>query len=656
MNKPLRVLVVEDSEDDTILLIRTLKHGGYDPTYERVETAEAMQSALSRQSWDLIVTDYTMPNFNALAALTVLKESGHDIPFIIISGTIGEERAVAAMKAGAHDYLKKGHLARLAPVIEREMREAQVRHEHHRAEEALRYRERYYRALIEHTSDIIITLDATGQITYASPALMRVLGHTSAENIGPNLFALLHPDDVQANIALFARLLQQPGQTIAPQFRLQHQDGSWRWLEAVASNFMDEPGIRAIVANLRDVTERMHLQAQLLHAQKMEAIGQLTAGIAHDFNNMLTVINSYAELMQMRIPAGDPLRKMADRILEGGEKAAELVRRLLIFSHKQIINPETLALNNIVAKMDTMLGQIIGEHIEMSTILAADLWPIKADPTQIEQVIVNLVVNARDAMPSGGRLVIETANVYLDEDIVATHVDMKPGPHVLLAISDSGTGMTQEVKSHLFEPFFTTKGEGKGTGLGLATVYGIVKHSEGSILVYSEVGEGATIEIYLPRTEAVEVPEAPVEVLVEQRAAGETILLVEDNHSVRVLAEQVLEELGYTVLVAEDGRTALELVGDHQDPIHLLLTDVVMPGISGRVLAEQLLQSYPELKILFMTGYSEETIARYNGITARISLIQKPFNPQQLARKVRKALDEGKPAAAPPPPSDPPSD
>jgi len=266
------------------------------------------------------------------------------------------------------------------------------------------------------------------------------------------------------------------------------------------------------------------------------------------------------------------------------------------------------------------------------------------------------VVNARDAMPSGGRLVIETANVYLDEDIVATHVDMKPGPHVLLAISDSGTGMTQEVKSHLFEPFFTTKGEGKGTGLGLATVYGIVKHSEGSILVYSEVGEGATIEIYLPRTEAVEVPEAPVEVLVEQRAAGETILLVEDNHSVRVLAEQVLEELGYTVLVAEDGRTALELVGDHQDPIHLLLTDVVMPGISGRVLAEQLLQSYPELKILFMTGYSEETIARYNGITARISLIQKPFNPQQLARKVRKALDEGKPAAAPPPPSDPPSD
>lgn len=642
MNKPLRVLVVEDSEDDTLLLIWTLKRSGYDPTYERVETAAMMKAALARQSWDLIVTDYTMPKFNALEALAILKESGHDIPFIIVSGTIGEERAVAAMKAGAHDYLKKGQLARLSPIIERELREAQVRHERQQAEEALRYRERYFRALIEHTSDIIITLDATGQITYASPALMRVLGRTSAENIGPNLFALLHPDDVQTNIALFARLLQQPGETITPQFRLQHKDGSWRWLEAVASNFMDEPGIRAIVANLRDVTERMQLQAQLLHAQKMEAVGQLTAGIAHDFNNMLTVINSYAELMQMRIPPGDPLRKMADRILEGGEKAADLVRRLLIFSHKQIINPETLALNEIVTKMDTMLGQIIGEHIEMSTILAPTLWPIKADPTQIEQVIVNLVVNARDAMPSGGRLVIETANVQLDEDITATHVDLKPGPHVLLAISDSGIGMTEEVKSHLFEPFFTTKGEGKGTGLGLATVYGIVKQSEGSIVVFSEVGEGATIEIYFPRTEDTTIPEAPAEALGEQRGTGETILLVEDNHSVRTLARQILEELDYRVLVAADGRQALELVSTHQDPLHLLLTDVVMPGISGRVLAEQLLQSYPDMKVLFMTGYSEETIARYDGMAARISLLQKPYNPQQLARKVRETLDKDK--------------
>ncbi|MFZ0546312.1 MAG: response regulator [Candidatus Promineifilaceae bacterium] len=637
MDKPLQVLVVEDSEDDTLLLIRELKRNGYTPSYERVETAEAMKSALAQQSWDIVVTDYTMPQFNSLAALSVLKEAGFDIPFIIISGTIGEERAIAAMKAGAHDYLKKGHLGRLTPIIERELREVEMRRERRRAEKALRDRERYFRALIENNSDIIMTLDAAGYITYASPALVRVVGYTLDTYIGRTLLELIHPDDVQANTTLLAQLVQQPGSEFASQFRLQHQDGSWHWVEAIATNMLAEPGIHAIISNLRDVTERKNLQAQILQIQKMEAIGKLTAGIAHDFNNMLTVINSYAELLQMQLPESDPLRHMADRILEGGENAANMVRQLLVFSRKQTISPQVLGLNDIVIKLEKMLDRVIGDHIKMSTVLDPDLKPIKADSTQVEQVIINLAVNARDAMPSGGNLVIETANIFLDDDFASTHIDMQPGSYCMLAISDTGTGMTDEVKSHIFEPFFTTKGEGKGTGLGLATVYGIVKQSKGNILVYSEVNQGTRIEIYFPSVEETEKPAPQRENVVKQLTGGEVILLAEDNDGVRVLTKEILEELGYTVLVAEDGQVALELVAQHEGHIDLLLTDVVMPGINGRELAAHLLQSRPTLKVLLMSGYSREKIGD-QGFTA--PLLQKPYTPQELAQWVRKILDE----------------
>ena len=642
MVKSLRVLVVEDSEDDVDLLVRELRRSGYDPVYERVESAEAMQTALDQQSWDLVVADYTMPRFNALAALALLKESGLDVPFIIISGTIGEERAVAAMKAGAHDYLTKGHLARLAPVVERELREARVRQEHRQAEEALRDRERYFRALIENTSDVITTLDAAGRITYASPALFRVLGFMPAEHVGLNAFDIGHPEDMQESAASFRQLLQQPGASAVTQFRAQHKNGSWHLIEATSRNLLHEPGIQAVVTNLRDITERRRLEDQLLQAQKMEAIGQLTAGIAHDFNNLLTAINGFAGLLQLRLPADDPQRKTVGKILNAGERAANLISQLLAFSRKQIVSPEVIELNAIVARMDKMLTRIIGEHIRVSFKPAPDLWPIKADPTQIEQVIVNLAVNARDAMPSGGKLIIETQNVVLEEDFIASHLQAQPGPHVLLAVSDTGAGMTEEVKAHLFEPFFTTKEPGRGTGLGLAMIYGIVKQSGGSIWVYSEVDHGTVFKIYLPRAEPAERPLPNTQDTTEKPSGDETILVAEDADDVRDLIRQVLQESGYTVLAAQNGREALQLSNNYPDPIHLLLTDIVMPGLSGRGLAEQVIKTRPELKVLFMSGYAGEAIANHGVLDPDIFLLQKPFGPRELARKVWEVLNETK--------------
>ncbi len=644
MSKTLRILVIEDSEDDTELLVRELRRGGYDPMYERVESAENMRVALTQRPWDLVVADYTMPHFNALAALALLKESGFDLPFIIVSATIGEERAVAAMKAGAHDYLMKDRLARLVPVIERELREAQMRQERRQAEAVLHDREQRFRALIENASDVILTLDPTGRITYVSPALFRVLGYSPVEYVGLNAFDMLHPDDVRENTAVFAQLLKQPGGSIASQFRFRHKDGSWRWLEAVASNLLAEPSVQAVVTNLRDVTERNHLEAQFLQAQKMEAIGHLTAGIAHDFNNLLTAINGFAGLMKMRLPPDNPLQETTDMILHSGQQAANLVRQLLTFSRKQIVTPEIIELNAVVTKVERMLERIIGEHIHMITNLAPDLWPIKADPMQMEQIIVNLAINARDAMLSGGRLIIETNNAILDEDYVATHLEALPGAYVLLAIGDTGIGMTEEVKAHLFEPFFTTKGQGKGTGLGLATVYGIVKHYGGCIWVGSEIGQGSTFKIYLPRAEVSHFSPSPSQRVVEKPTGSETILLVEDSGGVRDMVRRTLEELGYTVLAAPDGPTALELVDGYPGLIDLLLTDVVMPGLSGKDLAERLLQTRIDLKVIFMSGYSEEAIANRGILSPHTFLLQKPFSPLEMALRVREVLDEGQDA------------
>ena len=389
----------------------------------------------------------------------------------------------------------------------------------------------------------------------------------------------------------------------------------------------------------KERAERKQLEQQLRQAQKMEAIGQLTGGIAHDFNNMLTVIIGYSELMLQKLKADDSLRSDIEQIKEAGERASSLTRQLLAFSRKQVLQPKVFDLNAVLTNMDRMLQRLIGEDIHLVTVPAPGLGRVRADPGQIEQVIMNLAVNARDAMPHGGKLTIETANVELDNAYAREHVSVRPGSYVMLAVSDTGCGMDAATQAQIFEPFFTTKEVGKGTGLGLSTVFGIVKQSEGYVWVYSEVGRGTTFKIYLPRVEAAVETVEPSGETARPARGSETILLVEDDHAVRTLIRSTLQAHGYTVLEASQGKEALLLSGQHKGLIHMMVTDTVMPGMSGRELAERLKPLRPNMKALFMSGYTDKAIVHHGELDPDTAFLQKPFTPDALARKVREVLD-----------------
>ena len=380
-------------------------------------------------------------------------------------------------------------------------------------------------------------------------------------------------------------------------------------------------------------------EAQLRQSQKMEAVGQLAGGVAHDFNNLITIITGYCQLLRKGLAPEDPRRAHLEQINQAGEGAATLVRQLLAFSRKQVLQSEKLDLNQVVAETEKMLGRLIGEDIELKTSLDPELGPVYADPGQLEQVLMNLVINARDAMPQGGKLTIETTNAELDDAYARQHAAVQPGSYVMLAVTDTGTGMDAETQAHIFEPFFTTKEVGHGTGLGLATVYGIVKQSEGSIRVYSEPGKGTTFKIYLPRIDAVCVPGRHEQTPEETSRGSETILLAEDNDMLRELARLTLAECGYNVLEACQGEEALQICEQHPNPIHLLVTDVVMPGMSGPELAEQVMPQRPKMKVIYTSGFMDHAIVRNGVLSPGTAFLPKPFNPDDLERKVREVLD-----------------
>ena len=492
---------------------------------------------------------------------------------------------------------------------------------------------------IEQSAEAVIITDVRGYIVYVNPAFERLSGYSAAEAIGESTRIL---KSGRHDLAFYQNLWSTitAGQVWVGRIVNKKKDGALYTEDVTISPVKDESGqIVNYVAVNRDITRELQLEEQYHQAQKMEAIGQLTAGIAHDFNNLLTAINGFTELAQVRLEPDHPLQKSLERILHSGQRAASLVSQLMAFSRKQVLEPEVLNLNTVVADMEKMLRRIIGEHITLKTILAPDLWSVKVDPSQMEQVIVNLAVNARDAMPDGGYLTLETANVTLGQEYLAHHLDVPPGEYVQLAVSDSGIGMTGEVKARIFEPFFTTKAEGKGTGLGLATVFGVVKQSSGYIWVHSEPGHGTTFEIYLPRIQAVAAPSARSEQFRNLPTGHETVLVVEDAPGVREMTIAVLRQLGYTVLEAGDGPAAIHLAQQYQEPINLLLTDVVLPSLNGKVLATQLAQLHPGLKQLFMSGYTDEAIVHHGFLEPGTAFLQKPFTTAKLARKVREVLD-----------------
>ena len=644
MHAPLRVLIVEDSEDDALLLVRELRRGGFEPAFERVDTPDALRAALARQEWDILFADYSMPHFSGTAALALVRERGLDLPFIFVSATIGEDTAVEAMRAGAQDYVTKGNLKRLLPAVERELRDARERRDRKRAEATLRVTQERLRQVTASSTAVLYATSVHGETfrpNWVSENITRIMGYAAAEALGPTWWTdHLHPEDRDPVLAAVPSILSRDH--VALEYRFRHKDGSYHWIHDEARLTRDTGG-RPVEAfgSWVNITERKALEMQLLQAQKMEAVGLLAGGVAHDFNNVLTAIAGYAELLREDLPGDDARRGDLEEILRATDRAATLTRQLLAFSRRQVLAPRVLDLNTVVASVDNMLRRLIGADVALRTALASDLGAVRADPGQLEQVIMNLVVNARDAMPRGGKLTIETANAELDESYALEHPAVVAGPFVMLAVSDSGVGMDAATQARIFEPFFTTKEKGKGTGLGLATVYGIVKQSGGNIWLYSEPGRGTTFKIYLPRVDQpLELP-APTPAARETPRGTETVLLVEDDEAVRTLARKMLASHGYTVLAAPSGADALELAASHAGPIHLLVTDVVLPGMSGRELAARFQSVRPGLKVLYTSGYTDEAVVHHGVLDPGIAFLQKPFTSGALARKVRETLDSG---------------
>lgn len=521
-----------------------------------------------------------------------------------------------------------------------------IENERRRVVEALRETEERFRQVYDEAPVGYHELDKEGRIIRVNRRELEMLGYTEKELLGRPVWKFVVEEEITRQV-IMAKIAGDVSfhETFERTYR--RKDGTTLPVLIEDRIIPDEKGrITGIRSMIEDITERRRAEEalrkseeQLRQWQRVEAIGRLAGGVAHDFNNLLMTIKGCSELLLGELDARDSRREEVEEIRKAAERATALTRQLLAFGRRQVLQPQVLDLNEVVANMGRMLQRLIGEDIHLLTVLDAELWPVKVDPGQFEQVIMNLAVNARDAMPGGGKLTIETANVVLDEKYARRHVSVKPGPCVMLAVTDNGCGMDKETQSHLFEPFFTTKAKEEGTGLGLSTVYGIVKQSGGNIWAYSESGLGTTFKIYLPRVEEAVKTYKPKVVPTVSPGGSETILLVEDEEAVRAIVSKILQNKGYTVLEAHHGHEALQICKDHQGPIHLMVTDVVMPHMSGRELAERLTSLRPELRVLFMSGYPDKAIAHHGVLEAGTSFLQKPFTLSALECKVRDLLD-----------------
>ena len=643
--QPIRLLVVDDVRDHATLVAKSIHtvDGCSDASIVFAESFAEALAAFDRQTFDLVFVDYWLGARNGLTLLREIRRRGVQTPVIVLTSRAAEEVAVDAMKSGATDYLSNAQLSEeaLGRAIRHALALSAEEHQRRIAEAAVRANEERFRALVENSSDALLLVNRDGRIIYLTPSSQRHLGWLPSDMTGRSILDFLHQDDRLLARARLTDALGRPGEALAQELRFQHADGTSRDMEGMAVNRLNEPSVGAIVITVRDVTDRKRLEEQLRQAQKMEAVGRLAGGIAHDFNNLLTAILGYCNLMLDEIPPQDPLRHDLEEIRQAGDRAAALTRQLLAFSRRQMLQPQIIHINALVQQMEKMLRRTIGADIRLVTALGADLEPVKVDPASIEQVLVNLAMNARDAMPAGGTLTLETAMVELDAAYMELHAAVVPGRYVMLAVSDTGQGMDASTRARVFEPFFTTKEQGKGIGLGLATVYGIVKQSGGYIWVYSEPDRGTVFKVYLrpsPSTTMLLHPED--DQLGTARTRGwETILVVEDEEAVRIVAREALQRQGYVVLEACHGLDALRVAERHQDLIHLMVTDLVMPHMSGRDLAQRLTEARPNMKVLYISGYTDHSVLQRD-LTPESAFLQKPFAPEIFMRTVRRILDE----------------
>jgi PAS domain S-box-containing protein len=644
-NSRVRVLLVEDNGNDAELILRALENAGLQLTSFRVETEADCRAALGSEQWDLIISDYSLPQFSAIGALRCLHERELDLPFIVISGTIDEESAVAILKAGAHDFVTKQNLARLGPAIRRELQDARDRAARKDAQRDLKVQRDMLRLVVDTNPNPISVKDGTGRFILANRAVADLYGTTVDALIGESPAAFSAVSDEVARSASADDQVVRTGQ---PRFEESEpmtdvRTGAVRWFETRRVPLVLSDGTQQVLGIGTEITERRLAQEalrvseeQFRQAQKMEAVGQLAGGIAHDFNNILTVILGYSELLLEQV--GDDSDAAADlqEIRNAGERARGLTSQLLAFSRTQVLQPQILDLNTVVSEVERLLRRVIAEDIQFEIAVDPSLSSVKADPGQIHQVLMNLAINARDAMPRGGTLRIATANAMASVGEHRLELPAGPQPCVALTVSDTGCGMSPDVSARIFEPFFTTKAPGKGTGLGLSMVYGVVAESGGRISVESDRGRGTTFTIHLPVANdgAPEHMTAPV---AHQPLRGtETILLVEDEQPIRELVRKVLARYGYDVLEASDVADALEIAERHPAPIHLLLSDIVMPELSGPVMAQRAMRYRREMRVLYMSGFINRL--RVGVLGVGVCMLEKPFTPEQLVTKVRECL------------------
>jgi PAS domain S-box-containing protein len=669
-NSPV-VLVIDDADGIRDIIRRLLQRRNY-------KTLTAKNGAMGlevfyREKPDLLIVDLRMEGIDGLEVLKEVKKNSPDSPVIVMSGSGVITDAIEALRLGAWDYLFKPirepsvlyhsvekalersrllrenreYQERLQEEVDRRTVELEV------ANQALRESEEQYRLLVENQEDLVVKFKPDGRLLFVSPSYCRTFGKTQEELLGKKFMPLVHQEDREKVARAIENVFNPPYSSYVEERTLTKNGRRWQaWLNTA---ILDENRkVKEVLAVGRDITERKNaeeerqkLEMRLYQAQKMEAVGNLAGSIAHDFNNLLTVINGYAEvaLMKMGEEKKHPLRKDISAVLQAGRQAENLTKQLLAFSRKQIFEPKIIDINRVISNLDKMMRRLICEDIHMDIRFGTDIPKIKADPGQIEQILMNLIVNAKDALMNGTnrsdekRITIETGQAYLDEDFVAEHAGSRTGSHLFFSVSDNGMGMSEEVKSKIFEPFFTTKGKGKGTGLGMATVYGIVKQNNGCIYVYSEPGQGTTFKVYWPSTEGKETPEILETSDHEALTGSETILLAEDDEEVRHLAAESLGHLGYHVLEAADGKEALELLKKKKRQVDLLFTDLVMPGMGGWELAGKLNGLFPGTAVLYTSGHTEAHIIRDGALEEGVHFLHKPYSVHEMAAKVRQVLD-----------------